>query len=355
MRRRRPLRSQLGAAASSGGCALLRGMFRAAHSIVLLGSPLLLLTMALAAVAAVASAVVAPPADDPTLAQRRLPYDAKVTEAGPRRVHVLEEYLLAFHGRTPEYKLIEASACVCGAQMVLNETLHMEVCTDPACGELRRRRDTTVGSTGFAAPGESNSHDFKVFVYSRCAYVEHLLRSLAARTNQQVPDRVLEDVGAELGGEAATPEAVERAMRKLTRQRNAARRRGEKAAGPSLQRWYECSALVASKLDGSPPFRLSRELEAELVRRFRMASEAFDRIAQEQHGVSTARKNMCAYNFSLRRIAAHMLEDGHEPMRRFLREVLTSEGRDRRSVNRTLWSRICEMVGWPDNSGPLAL
>ena len=62
MRRRRPLRSQLGAAASSGGCALLRGMFRAAHSIVLLGSPLLLLTMALAAVAAVASAVVAPPA-----------------------------------------------------------------------------------------------------------------------------------------------------------------------------------------------------------------------------------------------------------------------------------------------------
>ena len=63
VRRRRPLRSQLGAAASSGGCALLRGMFRAAHSIGLLGSPLLLLLMmALAAVAAVASAVVAPPA-----------------------------------------------------------------------------------------------------------------------------------------------------------------------------------------------------------------------------------------------------------------------------------------------------
>ena len=37
-------------------------------------------------------------------------------------------------------------------------------------------------------------------------------------------------------------------------------------------------------------------------------------------------------------------------MRRFITEVLAHEGRDRSKVNAQLWSRICEQLGWRDNS-----
>ena len=286
------------------------------------------------------------------LSQRRLPYERDVAMArdGALAVHALEEYALRWHGATPTHRVVEDDACErCGGAVALVDPFCMEVCE--SCGATRQRHDATVASSTHAA-GDAPRLDFRVFVYSRSSYAEHLLRTLQARSNSAIPDSVLADVGAEVRlGKKSGPSVrdVELAMRRLTRARNAARRRG-RDDGPSMQPYYESAALVRAKLVGQQPFRLTRAMEGAVLHRFREASRIFDGLGRDQ--ALSHRKNFVSYAYTLRRIVNH-LEKDFPGIGRFNVDILPHEGRDRRLVNATIWKTICQTAGWPDNSGPI--
>ena len=283
------------------------------------------------------------------LTRRRLPYDDRVSRARERPLSVvaLEEYGLRWWGRCPEHRVVEDDACAhCGGGMELVEPYGLEACLK--CGRMRRRADSTVASVSASAT-QAPTVDWRVFCYSRAHYAEHLLRQLQARGNATVPEWVVDSVRAELErakNASKKPEGpsavrdVEAAMRRLTRARRA---KGE----PTMQPWYEAAPLIHAKLSGLPPFRLTRAMERAMLNRFREASACFDRLARQDD--TYQRKNMANYSFCLRRVADH-LSDEFPEMRRFITEVLAHEGRDRSKVNAQLWSRICEQLGWRDNS-----
>jgi hypothetical protein len=210
-----------------------------------------------------------------------------------------------------------------------------------------------MATSSFGQAGEAPKLDFRLFCYSRAAYAEHLLRQLQARGNAVVPDEVVEDVKREIKrkGGACSVRDCELAMRRLTRMRNAARRRGDADVGPSLQHWYESSALVRSKISGVSPFRLTREMEEALLDRFRRASSAFDQMMRDD-GVVSSRKNFVSYPYAFRRIIDH-LRSQFPGIEQFTTQVLPAEGRDRKCVNQSIWGAICSKEGWEDNSGKL--
>lgn len=282
--------------------------------------------------------------DENSLTRRRLPFDDRVARArdAPLAVVALEEYALRWWGRCPEHRVVEDDACTaCGGAVALVEPYGLEACC--SCGRMRRRADSTVASVAASAT-QAPTLDWRVFCYSRVHYAEHLLRQLQARGNASVPEEVVKDVGKEIaagGGDptSATVHEVEAAMRRLTRAR--------RSKGETLQPYYESAALVCCKLSGLAPFRMTRAMERAVLTRFREASACFDRLSRKDETMQ--RKNMTNYSFALRRIADHLSEEFPE-MTRFTTEVLANEGRDRARVNAKLWSRICEQLGWPDNS-----
>ena len=286
------------------------------------------------------------PAKD--LGRRRLPFNANVSIASgaATRVEAFEEYQWRWFGTVPKQRVIESERCTCGScSLTVLEHLNMEMCAE--CGKVRERRDATVQTSACGQTADGGpSHTWRLFYYERSSYLEHLLRQLSARGNTKVPEDVIGAVRDDLRArdQQITVTNVESSMRRLTRARNALRRKGTKAE-KSLQPYYKMASLIASKINGKDALRLKRKVETEIIERFQSASHAFDNIPQDQ---KRNRVNMLGYSFVLRRISHHMCEN-HPEMAEFAR-LLPVQGRGRTQYNEELWRKICAQLKWRDNS-----
>lgn len=276
------------------------------------------------------------------IAQRRLPHNTRISKCEERSVRavIVQEYAQRWLGVTPEHRLFEPEGCPCGGMVESVESWGVMSCV--VCGRSWEQEQVAVSGGTHDQPNTA-SH-FKLFIYSRQGYLTHLLRNIQGRSNVVVPEEVIEAVRAEMDKKSAQKgvRGVEMALRRITRRRNALKRKAEDGgktaqAADSLQQYYEASALIWHKISGEKPYRLPRREEEELLRRFQQASTVFDTI-------STQRKNFLSYSWALHKIARQMDDAGYE-MKEFIK-LMPAASADRKRENQALWEQICERTGW---------
>ena len=233
---------------------------------------------------------------------------------------VLEEFQVRVEGAAPKFEIQQTDSCAaCGdAAVQLHPALSMLVCQ--RCGAARPFLDATSSLLGYA---EDSNYDFGSFSYKRINHFSEWLASIQAKETLDVPQETLRLIMERLavervaGDDEVTAHKVREVLKKL-----------------KLRKYYEHVQLIACKLSGRAPPRMTPEMEERLKVYFMAASASFQRNCPPD------KKNLTSYGMVLYKLCELL---GYKD---FLPCFPAVKGVDKMQKMEQMWAKICQDLDW---------
>ena len=239
--------------------------------------------------------------------------------AAPWEDEVLEEYRVRLEGAAAKFEIQNGDACQeCQEPMQLHSALSLLVCQ--RCGAARPFLDATSSLLGYA---EDGNYEFGSFSYKRINHFAEWLASIQAKETLEIPQGTLNLIMERLVVDRAacdedvTVQRVREALKKL-----------------KLRRYYEHVQLIACKLTGRAPPRMTPEMEERLKVYFLAASASFQRSCPPE------KKNLTSYGVVLYKLCE--LLGYHD----FLPCFAALKGAEKMARVEAMWAKICEDLDW---------
>ena len=237
----------------------------------------------------------------------------------PGESEVLEDYQVRVEGAVPRLNIQSGDACgSCKEPMQLHPALSLLVCQ--RCGAARPFLDATSSLLGYA---EDSNYEFGSFSYKRINHFSEWLASIQAKETLDVPqdtlDLIMEKLAVDrvVDEDQVTAHKVREILKKL-----------------KLRKYYEHVQLIACKLTGRTPPRMTPAMEERLKVYFLAASASFQRSCPPD------KKNLTSYGMVLYKLCE--LLGYHE----FLPCFTAVKGLEKMARMESMWAKICEDLEW---------
>lgn len=229
-----------------------------------------------------------------------------------------EEYAVAIEGAAPRYDIETRDMCrVCGEPAQLNTTLSILVCVK--CGATQPFLDATAALLAYSDDG----YDYASFSYKRINHFVEWMASMQAKEATDIPQSVIDAVMQRLYEERVTC-AKEVTGHKVRAVLKALR----------LRKYYEHTQLIASKITGQPPPRLTPAQEEKIKLMFMAASNSFQRLCPPD------RANFISYSFALLKIVTLLGYDEFIPL------FSPFKSKEKWTRADTIWKDIAADLDW---------
>jgi hypothetical protein len=257
--------------------------------------------------------------------------DTFVEIVGSKSRHaVLQRYMEEVEGAPKTHPKATGSSCQndwvcweCGQTCMVRITEEDRItCTE--CGVSRQYLD--IGERGLTYSHMSHMKPTSHAAYKRQNHYSEWLSSLQARESTVIPDDVIQALRAEFKKSRAatradiTPGRVREYLRKL-----------------KLNKYYEHVHSITNTLNGTPPPKLSSELESRLRVMFTQIQRPFDHWVKI---IAPKRKNFLSYSYVLYKFFQLLGED------QFLQYCSLLKDSRKLYQNDAIWKKICEELHW---------
>jgi hypothetical protein len=217
--------------------------------------------------------------------------------------------------------------CECGHPYVIFES---RLARCPKCKSSQGYINITLSASSF---GSDPPQEMPIFHYRRINHFLDRLNNFQGHDNITVPEIVIQGVMEDFASHNTpkhkiTSAAVRSVLRRLVIVDPDTKK---KIVG---RRWYEHTPLIASKITGIPPPKLTRDQVNDLKRMFLEIQEPFKKCCPKD------RHNFSSYNYVLYKFFEL------KGLNEFLPFFPLLKGEDKLRKQDEIWSSICGELGW---------
>lgn len=234
------------------------------------------------------------------------------------RQSVVQDYAVAMEGEAPAYDIEAKDTCkACGEPVQLHTGLSMLVCVK--CGATHPFLDATAALLSFS----DDSYDYASFSYKRINHFTEWISAMQAKEATEIPQSVLDSVMQKLAerriqsSDEITVHKVREALKEL-----------------KLRKYYEHTQLIACKITGRAPPRMSPTQEERIKLLFMAASTAFQQLCPPD------RSNFLSYSFTLYKFSELL---GYTE---FLPNFALLRGQAKLRRQDEIYKALCEALDW---------
>ena len=242
-------------------------------------------------------------------------------EGGDRGIekHSLkDEFLSEFHGHAPPVYISHGDLCPnCDTQLE-RESDSSLVCS--RCGVSVQVQDAVSTNVSW-----NDEMDYVSFQYKRANHFCEWVNTSMAKQNCEIPKEIIDDCMKRLAREKISPEQID------------APRVRQVLKELKLRKYYEHSLLIACRLTGKTPPRITPEQEEELRNMFAQMQEPFEQVRDK---LFPERKNFLSYSYILFKFCEILgLQD-------FKQNFTLLKGRDKLHKQDQIFRAICQKLNW---------
>lgn len=204
----------------------------------------------------------------------------------------------------------------CNTERILVQTEGVYVC--PSCGEV----ETALIESDIPNYKDSDTEKTS-YPYKRLNHFIEWLNQFQGKESTDIPKETYDAILLEISrqGIKNVQKITMTDMRIILRKLN-------------MNKYYEHSASIISKITGKPPPSISRETEEELKQMFREIQEPFIKFCPRE------RTNFLSYSYVLHKFF-QILE-----MREFVSRLPLLKSREKLRSQDKIWKKICDELGW---------
>ncbi len=242
-------------------------------------------------------------------------------EGGDRGIekHSLkDEFLSEFHGHAPPVYISHGDLCPnCDTQLE-RESDSSLVCS--RCGVSVQVQDAVSTNVSW-----NDEMDYVSFQYKRANHFCEWVNTSMAKQNCEIPKDIIDNCMKRLAREKILPEQIDAArIRQVLKELK-------------LRKYYEHSLLIACRLTGKTPPRITPEQEEELRNMFAQMQEPFEQVRDK---LFPERKNFLSYSYILFKFCEILgLQD-------FKQNFTLLKGRDKLHKQDQIFRAICQKLNW---------
>jgi predicted RNA-binding Zn-ribbon protein involved in translation (DUF1610 family) len=239
-------------------------------------------------------------------------------DKGLEKHSIRDEFLAEFHGHVPPIYISHGDLCInCDCQLQ-RETDATLIC--PSCGASTVVQDATSTSVSW-----NDDLDYSSFCYKRTNHFCDWISTSMAKQNVEIEQNVLDQVMARLVKTQVAPENVNA---KVVR---------DVLKFLKLRRYYEHSLLIACRLTGQSPPRITPEQEEQLRVMFAQIQKPFETVREK---LFPDRKNFLSYSYILYKFCENL------GLEHFKENFQLLKGRDKLHKQDLLYKEICKELNW---------
>lgn len=204
----------------------------------------------------------------------------------------------------------------CNTERILVQTEGVYVC--PSCGEV----ESALIESDIPNYKDSNTEKTS-YPYKRLNHFIEWLNQFQGKESTDIPKETYDTILLEISrqGIRNVQKITMNDMRIILRKLN-------------MNKYYEHSASIISKITGKPPPSISRETEEELKQMFREIQEPFIKFCPRE------RTNFLSYSYVLHKFF-QLLE-----MPEFVARLPLLKSREKLRTQDKIWKKICNELGW---------
>lgn len=241
-------------------------------------------------------------------------------EVNRKRSELLDEYLVDLNQAPAKVAMTTRDVCPRCPEVKLLVQSSTSTLTCPNCGYSLAYLDSTAAAVSFDEVVDYTQYSYKR-VNHYCAHLMLVQGKEAHRVEMPILEAVMRDL--------AVRQRVTEAKDVTTRRVRDALRHNR------LRKGYDHVAQITSRISGTRPKRLSREVEEKLRTMFLQMLPAFQRHAPK------TRTNFLSYSYVLYR-SFQILDLDH-----MLDGITLLKGRDKLEANDAIFTKMCHDLGWP--------
>tara|TARA_Y100001973_G_scaffold104794_2_gene175714 strand:- start:1531 stop:2733 length:1203 start_codon:yes stop_codon:yes gene_type:complete len=240
------------------------------------------------------------------------------TETASEKHSIRDEFLKEHMGESPPVYMCHGDFCPNCDEPMKRDVESSLMCAK--CGISIYTQDATS-----AAVSWNDEMDYASFQYKRANHFTEWVNTSMAKQNCDVPDSILQEIMNKLQREKIKPEAVD-----ATKIRCVLKEMKER-------KYYEHSLLIACRLTGRSPPRITPEQEDQLKVMFMQIQQPFEEVREK---LFPERKNFLSYSYILFKFCEILgLEE-------FKQNFTLLKGKDKLHRQDHLFKAICEKLHW---------